>query len=65
MTLNTFATGSGPALPVAEGRAVLLCSPRALGAGLGATVLEGHKTIREHPKEDNKDGLEGEMYEER
>jgi len=33
-----------------------VASPLALGADLGATTQEDHKTIREHPKDSYKDG---------
>jgi len=30
-------------------------SPRALGEGVGATISEGHRTIRQHPEEGYED----------
>lgn len=43
----------------------LLCAGAALGAGLGTTVSEGHKSTRECPNQSYGDGegYEGKMYE--
>jgi len=49
----------GPALQPGQGGAApsVLCGlTSSTGCSLGATVQEGHKAVREHPKEGQKDG---------
>ena len=53
LTLLAVLTGGGKELS----RSALCCvaSPPALGAALGAAMEEGHKTMKEHPKEGYED----------
>ena len=53
--------GTRSSAATAPGRGCPLCSAlcgftSSSGCSLGATVQEGHKAVREHPKEGHKDG---------